>query len=857
MHPSKSPLSKYSHRIAPHRTLLKNCFLLCILVVVSIPIMRLLWIYGNTFFNSHLLEVNDEARLVKRYSASKNTANTKDFFNQNYLHKKPLGEMQEESFDLESYYTLVYQQYQSLESKKSMDSFYRNALDLEDLKASVSTINNPGFNDEIQTAHTYSKKSPPNAVGKEDAALLGDMKDLQLFHHFDDTNPAQEKDPNLQKSENDKVARQLDQDSHTEDIRLDKHVQSREDAYKSYSKTIRQKTKKEKKPYHFYTSPIPAYTKKNTTNELSQMNLILSKDSYYAYELVHVNLISPNSINLNDLKIYVKRSNYLFPNVGGKNDFFFKYKKNTIYTKIAMGYSPSPGQYTILVRSKSNPKWKGIKKTFSMRRRKVPPLKKGFSVVNLEYTIPLTKTLIQGPNGKIGRYDTLVEWLSYMDVDALWMLVAQTTGWDPSITPDSPWVKGGFTNLNLLGPVCKEKNIMLGAYVMSYFTPGNGKRKVGYDPSLGYSASVGLEDSLHISLNCSKRLNDIIKVVKQLDNNPHVSFIGLDFIRTGRADGYEMGPLVVEDMSIPVPDEYHSMKHIDKIKWFAAKVENRTNKSAIAKWRWWRAHKVATIANTIIHQASLKKPMWVFTLGWEHGKQHGQDPYMFFDAGVLIDAIMLYEANTIQFKNMMIQWPNYMRNNLNNLVIGNASDIRFLDGSSYNTAIEYMSRTRRGYQNIYREGFAKGIFLHDLSRALWSSKRGINIKEWAIVHGHATSLYRFDMGLIPYKAEAVMNDDKKSGVIKITNNTDKHIQNMYLSFVQTAPWKSVTMNAPYTISLNAYEAKHYLFDADLLPDHQDKEVIIGFKVEHPYYRKFFFFTQYSKRDLNSFLVNVR
>ena len=276
-----------------------------------------------------------------------------------------------------------------------------------------------------------------------------------------------------------------------------------------------------------------------------------------------------------------------------------------------------------------------------------------------------------------------------------------------------------------------------------------GKKKAKYEPSLGYT-SVGdrLEDSLHISLACEQRFQDMLKVAKSFEKNPYVDYIGLDFIRTGRADGYEMGPQVIAEMNIRVPQGYKQYTHRNKVKWFAQQIEVKKDPVIIRKWRWWRATKTAGIANRLITEGQLSKPLWVFTLGWEHGKQHGQDPYMMFDAGVMVDAVMLYEASEKQFRNLMVQWNNYMRNHQNNIIIGNSSDIRLLESTTRNTASEYVYRQKKGYRKIYRNSLAKGVFLHDLSRALWSSKRGLKTLEWAVVNGHTTSAFRQESGMI-------------------------------------------------------------------------------------------------------------
>ena len=78
---------------------------------------------------------------------------------------------------------------------------------------------------------------------------------------------------------------------------------------------------------------------------------------------------------------------------------------------MALGYNPPPGTYSIVVKSKSNPEWGGLDKPFTLVKRKVPKLKPGFSVVNMEYTVPIKRTFIKGPNGRIGNYTEIVNWM--------------------------------------------------------------------------------------------------------------------------------------------------------------------------------------------------------------------------------------------------------------------------------------------------------------------------------------------------------------------------------------------------------------------------------------------------------------
>ena len=145
------------------------------------------------------------------------------------------------------------------------------------------------------------------------------------------------------------------------------------------------------------------------------------------------------------------------------------------------------------------------------------------------------------------------------------------------------------------------------------------------------------------------------------------------------------------------------------------------------------------ITKRIIREAHITKPVWVFTLAWNHGKEHGKDPVMFFDAGVSIDAVMLYEANSQQFSRLLKQWNNYISDGEGNIIIGNCIDYNLLDSDKLNPPQELFRRNIAGYKNIIKGGNAAGIFVHDLARAFWGRRGGFSIKDYAV--SHISSVY--------------------------------------------------------------------------------------------------------------------
>ncbi|BBM89674.1 hypothetical protein COTS27_01381 [Spirochaetota bacterium] len=789
--------------------------------VLSIVVLVLLGsgvkVLIDLFRNRHYVaEVNPYEKTVTKYKFEKDADLTK-------LGSAPV--LSEEAFGFENideYYDLIAKEYE-------IEDF--SYWDTETKQGSFSIKNQ-------ETKDAPAAVQNPLTFDTELVQLAGDLKNLKTLRRF--SGYSEDEVTAEAEANDDEIALLLDKEAAKEDaIDLDVYFDEKYIRKQYSSRDIFTPIPRNK----FYTSPVPNNRASNTTSALNRLKLVLDKDQYYSHDLVRVNLISDQRININDLKVYLRRGKYLIANVGGAHDIFFKYRKNTIFTTVTPGYNPSPGVYHVVIRSKADPDWKGLEKSFVLKRRKVPSIPKGFGIVNLEYTTFLGSKQIIRPSGTYGDYRALIEWINYTESDALWMLVAQTIGWDRGITPETPWKASGIRNLNLLAPVTEDNDVLLGGYIMCYYTPGNGKNRAGYNASLGYTATTdSLLDTRHISLTDPKRYRDILEMAKDLQANPYVDYIGFDFIRTGRADGYEMAEKFTEEMNVRVPADFYNYPKVEQTKWLARRIENLSNKSLILKWRWWRAHLVAQIINSVIVEGNITKPTWVFTLGWRHGQEHGQDPIMFFDAGVRIDAVMLYEASRVQFSNLMKQWNYYMRNNQNNLVIGNAVDTRFLDSLHGIPALEYVYRTKEGYRKIYRSGLAKGIFAHDLSRALWSSKRGYHVSEWALIHGHSLSAYRHEVGVIPYEAEITFNEDNKTGKITITNTSAQALKDMKITFSPTPSWQQLDDNIPDKFSLAAKEVKEFVFKAQLAPNAASKNAILGYYADSPQFPKYFFFT---------------
>ena len=418
-------------------------------------------------------------------------------------------------------------------------------------------------------------------------------------------------------------------------------------------------------------------------------------------------------------------------------------------------WNERPGTYDIAVMNANGEPY-APQVPFTIKKRPLPPVKKGLAVVNLEMNGSIKGRSFISPQGVQKDYTAFFEWIQFMNADALWILSGETTAFrphtaggyqkaaDPGDAP--PWDRGPLENLHLLKTLAPKYGTDIGAYVMCFYVPGDHGVPPRYEAATGYEAAAdSLYRARHISLGSERRIQDIIELASTFQNDPAVRYIGFDFIRTGKGDGYELAEEVVEGTNIKTPDSWASLSSEERVRWFAKKIEVEKDPLVIEKWRWWRAHKVAGIIKRVIDEAGITKPVWVFTLGWNHGKEHGQDPVMFMDAGVSIDAVMLYEATKEQFQNLLPQWRGYMRAGDANIIVGNCVDYKLLDSEGLTPPDEMYRRNVEGYRSIIQGGIAKGVFFHDLSRAFYGRRGGYGVRDYALAFQSSVNSLRNDL----------------------------------------------------------------------------------------------------------------
>lgn len=524
-----------------------------------------------------------------------------------------------------------------------------------------------------------------------------------------------------------------------------------------------------------------------------KVQMSVSVNSAYRYEPVRIfaNVDSKSPVTNALMFAVYKGDNKVRKN--GDDRYYinvFKNENNMYYATYLHAFGGPLGEYKGVIYLQTRDGSYAYAVDFTMRGRQSPPAGKTKKILTMEYNVDLSTKQIPGIDGKMTTYDGIYDWVRYMKCDMFWILAGQTTGWDNTVNKTNPWMSGPKKNLELMAKSKSKKDVKLGAYIMSYYTPGNGNIKADYEVAVGYNKETKtLGSSRHISLASEKRLNDIIGLLKTYDADENVSYLGLDFIRTGELDGYELVDDMVEMTGVYTPQGWSKMSKNDRMLWLA---RNRfTLREINMKWRWYRAQKVANIVKSI-KESGIKKPLWVFTLGWDHGQEHGQDPYMFFDAGADFDAIMIYEANRPQHVSMLLQWPKYLAGDYN-VLVGNMIDVRLQDGS-VRPEIEYIRRIYESEARFNRTSRIRGVFFHDISRMFWSRNRGKGIHEWTQINASIVSRVEEKYGENPLNVSMELNEKNRTGVLTIKNVTSSDLNNISITAIAGSGLASLTVD---------------------------------------------------------------
>jgi len=472
--------------------------------------------------------------------------------------------------------------------------------------------------------------------------------------------------------------------------------------------------------------------------------LFSNKESYLHWEFVQIKAKIKNKklaekYRNEPLYVSVFKNGEKVTTIGGLEKIHLKYNSKT---EIWEGRWPCPwnastGRY--LVKPVGPENFRYAERRFLIDRRKPKKyVSAPIGVLTFENGSPLEKMKITDPEGKVSDWKGMFDWAEFIGADAVWYLAGQTRAESKNPDEHFPWREQNIAKLPELGLEAHKRGLKFGVYAIAYLTFGRQKYK-NYVYACDYNSSKnGPVETFSISIGDEKRVADIIKLVKVLNGIDAVDYIGLDYIRNVQG-GYELVEDFVSDMDVKLPENWEKFNYRQKMGWLANEKVSRKNMKLIDQWQWWCAHKISKIINRITTEVKLKKPFWVFTLSWEKGWQHGQDPVMFYDAGADIDAVMLYEANRMQFDALLDDWNDYIKKNDSEIIVGDVVDWNLHQKTTNPPGPqEFYSRIIEATNRIYNDAPARGVFIHDLSRSLWGRRiRPYTSKEWLLAGASA------------------------------------------------------------------------------------------------------------------------
>jgi hypothetical protein len=529
--------------------------------------------------------------------------------------------------------------------------------------------------------------------------------------------------------------------------------------------------------------------------QIFSFDLKTDKEKYYRYEIVKVKFKYPYSKNIICVgNVYF--NDELVEGITGKKEFKLKYDKKEKIWKInwPIPYAPKLGTYTLEVKvyERKNEEYIEInsKKTkFEIIGRSSKPIQKGFCVLTVEQ-LPTSYKYYPSPFSNTKSWKSIIEWAKFIGADALWCLIGQTQIWKKK-GYEFPWSNSSIKIAKEIAKETKENGIKFGAWLCVNYVWSNND----YHRLTGYKFATGLKNGVltqtkFLSLNEEKRKKDIISLMKILNEDENIDFIGLDYVRTDEFGGYEYVDEFVNDMEINIPENWNDMSKEERMMWLAKKVSPKTKDKIIYScWGWWRAHKMAMYIKDIIDEVKPKKPVFAFTLGWQQGKQHGQDPLMFIDAGIDINTIMLYHSKE-EFDSMLKDWAMYLKEGKSSYILGEIVYFEEYGKSkippSPNLAIE---RHIKAYSEFLKYQTNVGIYWHDLQRIFGKIARGpYTGMEWIIAGGESFTKFREITQRLPFKItlevpdEVIINQDFKVKV-KIENVSNLKLKEIKVEMI--------------------------------------------------------------------------
>lgn len=454
---------------------------------------------------------------------------------------------------------------------------------------------------------------------------------------------------------------------------------------------------------------------------------------------------------------------------------------------------------------------------FLVQARPRAEMPKGLGVATWEPDFPTGD--LPRPTGGRGNWQAILDWCQYMGADTLWMRGAVTEVYQGRLDDETPFNPYNIRNLPQVAAEAHRRGLRFGTWAAAYATypptASSNARKPHYMFAKDISRGTGaIRDLDFVSLLEPKRVDHIARFFAQMQADPNVDYVGLDYMRSDRG-GYEMVDQFAREMPVKLPDGFFDWSQRRRWSYVADKVERQwqSDPNFYDSWNWWRAHTGAGVVQAIREKAQLTKPLWIFVLSWWHGKQHGQDPIMFTDAGVSLLAPMLYQVpNRGHFDRMVKDWGDYLQAGEVNLAPGDQVDFYWHQKTLRPAGPEELyDRIMTAHRGYIGEEPTLGTFLHDISRAATGTATGVYGNkgpypgtEWALAGGAAFTSIRNNWQVHPFSAALEVPSGAPLGgsfevKLNLQNLVKKDVRRITVRLAQTEGVAAVTA-LPLSIS---------------------------------------------------------
>jgi hypothetical protein len=406
------------------------------------------------------------------------------------------------------------------------------------------------------------------------------------------------------------------------------------------------------------------------------------------------------------------------------------------------------------------------------------------------------------PRGGQGDWRALLEWAKFMGADTLLYRAAITSADYGPLTREQPFYQHELAAVPGLAAEAHHQGLKFGVWAAAYETlpTSSNAGKPPYQYAQDISRTTGQVRSLDfISLLDQRRRQDLAGFLREMQAQPDVDLVGLDYMRSDNG-GFEITNNFAAEMPVKLPPQWAKMDQRRRWQYMAQKTESewQTDRDFYDQWNWYRAHLGAEIVNGLLRDSQLQKPLFIFVLSWQHGVQHGQDPAMFTDAGASVLLPMLYQvASQGHFESVMKSWAGYMKPGVANLAPGDQVDDRWHQRSRRPATPELLyQRMTAAQQRLIPQSVPLGSFIHDISRLATRGDRGpYPGTEWALAAAAAFSQVRQAWSVYPLVCRLQAPTKARFGVpftarVTIENRSNVAIKDLSLRLEDTAGVKA-------------------------------------------------------------------